>query len=317
MTHNIAEVWQAMVFDPAVIMAATEPDQSFKGATAPRCMTVDGHNEERTSGMIRTFDMLGKKKVVIGMVHLLPLPGTPFYQEGTLEQTLDKAVADATTLYQGGADGCLIQTVDRVYPAADEADYARVAAMATVAKAVADATGPEFQIGIQIMLNALKASVAVAKVCGGSFIRCTALVGATVSAAGMVEAHPHDFLSYRASIGAQQVKLIAEVNSRHFRWLGDTSTADIARMASRVGAEAVEVAHPDEATNVRLVREIKYAMPQLPVILGGYTTHDNVARRLAEADGVFVGACLKTERRDGRVDLERVRTYVDIVASLG
>jgi membrane complex biogenesis BtpA family protein len=244
----------------------------------------------RDSGIMRSFDMLGKKKVVIGMVHLLPLPGTPFYQEGSMEQTLQNAVADATALYDGGADGCLIQTVDRVYPAADEADYARVAAMATITKAVADATGPGFQIGVQIMVNALKASVAVAKVCDGSFLRCTALVGATVSAAGMIEANPHDFLTYRARIGAQQVKLIAEVNSRHFRWLGDMSTADIARMAARTGADAVEVAHADEQINARLVREIKQAMPHLPVILGGHTTHDNVVRRMAEAVGVLVGA---------------------------
>jgi hypothetical protein len=87
-------------------------------------------------------------------------------------------------------------------------------------------------------------------------------------------------------------------------------------MAARVGADAVEVAHPDEATNARLVREIKQAMPRLPVILGGYTTHDNVSRRLAEADGVFVGACLKPDRWDGRVDIERVRAYVNRVASL-
>jgi uncharacterized protein len=280
-------------------------------------MAAHGNHQERKPGTMRTFDTLGKKKVVIGMVHLLPLPGTPFYQEGTMEQILPDAVADATALYQGGADGCLIQTVDRVYPAADAADYARVAAMATIVKAVADATGPEFQIGVQIMLNALKASVAVAKVCGGSFLRCTALVGATVSAAGMVEANPHDFLTYRAQIGAQRIKLIAEVNSRHFRWLGDTSTADTARMAARVGAAAVEVAHPDEETNGRLVREIKQAMPHLPVILGGHTTHENVARRLAEADGVFVGSCLKADRWDGRVDVERVRSYVNIVASLG
>jgi membrane complex biogenesis BtpA family protein len=265
---------------------------------------------------MRTFDTLGKKKVVIGMVHLLPLPGTPFYQADTMEQNLEKAVADATALYQGGADGCLIQTVDRVYPAADEADYARVAAMATIVKAVADHTGPEFQIGVQIMVNALKASAAVAKVCGGSFLRCTALVGATVTAAGMVEANPHDFLMYRARIGAQSVKLIAEVNSRHFRGLGDQSTVDVARMAARVGADAVEVAHPDEETNAHLVREIKQVMPHLPLVLGGHTTHDNVARRLAEADGVFVGACLKSDRWDGRVDAERVRAYVNIVASL-
>src|SRR6266581_5917710 len=44
-----------------------------------------------------------------------------------------------------------------------------------------------------------------------------------VGASGMVEANPHDFLTYRARIGAQSIKLIAEVNSRHFRWLGDQS----------------------------------------------------------------------------------------------
>src|ERR671919_3023080 len=114
---------------------------------------------------MRSFNTLGKKKVVIGMVHLLPLPGTPFYQEGTMEQTLEKAVADATALHHGGADGCLIQTVDRVYPAGDEADYARVAAMATIVQAVVQATGPGFHVGVQIMVNALKASLAVAKVC--------------------------------------------------------------------------------------------------------------------------------------------------------
>src|SRR5918992_905890 len=100
---------------------------------------------------MRSFDMLGKKKVIIGMVHLLPLPGTPFFQEGNFEQALEKAVADATALDQGGADGCLIQTVDRIYPAGDEADYARVAAMAAIVKAVSDATSPTFQIGVQIM----------------------------------------------------------------------------------------------------------------------------------------------------------------------
>jgi membrane complex biogenesis BtpA family protein len=266
---------------------------------------------------MRSFDALGREKVVIGLVHLSPLPGTPFYREGSLEQTLREAVADATALYRGGADGCLIQTVDRVYPAGDEADYARVAAMATIVRAVAEATGPEFQLGVQIMVNALKASVAVAKVCGGSFVRCAALVGATVSAAGLVQANPHDVLSYRAQIGAQHIKLIAEVHSRHFRWLGEQAPAEVARMAARVGAAAVEVAHPDEATNAQLVRQIKQALPRLPVILGGYTTHDNVARRLAEADGAFVGTCLKAERGDGRVDVERVRAYVDIVARLG
>lgn len=265
---------------------------------------------------MRIFDTLGTKKVVIGMVHLLPLPGTPFYQEGNVEQALDKAVADARALEQGGADGCLIQTVDRVYPAGDEADYARVAAMAAITKAVADATRPTFQIGVQIMLNALKASAAVAKVCGGSFLRCTALVGATMTNSGLVQANPLEFLTYRNQIGAQQVKLIAEVSSMHYRPMDQKSPAEIARTASRLGAAAVEVAHADEEINNRLVHDIKHAMPNVPVIVGGHTNHANVARRLAAADGAFVGTCLQGEGWGGRIDVERVREYVKIVASL-
>ena len=265
---------------------------------------------------MRSFDALGRKKVVIGLVHLLPLPGTPFFEPGNTERALDKAVRDAIALWQGGADGCLIQTVDRVYSTGDEADYARVAAVAAITRAVADATPAAFQIGVQIMINALKASAAVATVCGGSFLRCTALVGATLTPSGVVEASPLEFLTYRARIGGNRLKLIAEVESMHFHWMGGRPVPDVARTASRMGADAVEVADPDEDVSNRLVRDIKRAHPNLPVILGGHTNHENAARRLAEADGAFVGSCLKSGAWDSDIDAERVRDYVEIVAGL-
>ena len=265
---------------------------------------------------MRRFDALGRKKVVIGLVHLLPLPGTPFFEPGNTERALDKAARDAMPLSQGGADGCLVQTVDRVYPAGDEADYARVAAVAAITRAVAEATPAAFQIGVQIMVNALKASAAVATVCGGSFLRCTALVGATLTPSGIVEARPLEFLTYRARIGGNRLKLIAEVESMHFHWMGDRTVPDVARTASRMGADAVEVAHPDEDASNRLVRDVKRAHPHLPVVLGGHTNHENAPRRLADADGAFVGSCLKSGAWDSDIDVERVREYVRIVGGL-
>ena len=113
---------------------------------------------------MRTFDTLGKKKAVIGMVHLEPLPGTPFYVEGSFAQIVDKAVTSAAALHRGGATGCLVQTIDRVYSTKDEADPARVAAVATIVNEIGKATGPEFQIGVQILRNAIQASLAVATV---------------------------------------------------------------------------------------------------------------------------------------------------------
>jgi membrane complex biogenesis BtpA family protein len=265
---------------------------------------------------MRIFENLGKRKFVIGLVHLLPLPGTRFYEEGNVEKALDKAVADATALYQGGAQGCLVQTVDRIYPVGEEVDYARMAAMSTIVQAVSEATGPEFQIGVQILWNALKASLAVAKVCGGSFLRCNAFVGATMTPSGVAQSDPVGFQKYRAQLGTQDIKLIAEVDGTHFRWMGGKPTAEVARLALAAGAHAVEVAHPDEETNMRMVRDVKEAMPDLPVILGGHTNHENVARRLAAADGVFVGSCFETDGWGSCVDREQVQRYMDIVSEL-
>ena len=265
---------------------------------------------------MRIFEQLGKKKVVLGMIHLGAMPGTPFYEEGSYEATFEKALADARALFEGGADGCLVQTVDRVYLPTDETDPARVAGVANIVRAIDKATGPEFQIGVQIMRNALKASLAVAKVCGGSYLRCGALVGATLTAHGMVEANPYEVLQYRNTIGARHVKLIAEIDSMHFEWFGGKPVAEIARSAKTAGAAAVSLGNPDEDTTLQMIADVRRAVPGLPVILAGYTNHANAARMLAEADGAFVGTCLERDGWGGSIDIDRVREYVSIVAAL-
>lgn len=262
------------------------------------------------------FDGTSNSKLVIGLVHLKPMPGTPHYKEGDMQRSIDKAVADVTALAKGGADGCLLQTVDRVYPVADDADYARVAGMAAVTSAVRQVAPPGFKIGVQIMWNAISASLAVARVCGASYVRCVGLVGVTDSPFGMVNADPLRVLTYRRQIGAEDVGMVAEIEGMHFHWLGGKPLPDIARLAVNAGAEAVEITHPDEATCIELVRQVKQAQPKLPVILGGHTNHENAARRLANADGAFVGTCLEKVGWGGEIDVDRVCAYVDIVRGL-
>jgi membrane complex biogenesis BtpA family protein len=265
----------------------------------------------------RLFEDLGKRRVIIGMVHLDPMPGTPFYEEGSFEETLENALRDAKALEQGGAAGCLVQTVDRSYPTGEKVDYARVIGVAHIVRAIAQETKPEFQIGVQIMANALKASLAVAKTSGGSFLRCYALVGQTLSGWGMIEARPESFFRYRRYIGADSVKIIAEVDGMHFKWYGEERPVhEVARLARYAGANAVEVAHADEDQNLRQIQDIKAHLPDLPVILGGHTNHENVARRLAHADGAFVGSAFQPGGRTGPVDAALVREYMSIVQSL-
>ncbi|MGE0824342.1 MAG: BtpA/SgcQ family protein [Candidatus Binatia bacterium] len=266
---------------------------------------------------MRDFTTLGKRKVVLGMIHLQPLPGTLFYQEDSFNQTLEIAAQSARALYEGGADGCLVQTVDRVYSVKDESDPARTTAMGLIIHAIAQVTGEEFQIGVQLMRNALKASLAVAKVAGGTYIRAGALVGMTFTAHGMIEANPLEVMEYRNKINAWDIKVIAEVDSMHFKWFGETkTTADVARSAKHVGADAVSLGDPDEAKTLEMLASVRKTVPGLPIILAGYTNHENAMRLMAAADGAFVGTCLERGGWGGQIDVERVKAYVDIVRGL-
>ena len=44
------------------------------------------------------FSDLNGKKLVIGLVHLLPMAGTPLYEEGNIDKMIRKAVEDCKTL---------------------------------------------------------------------------------------------------------------------------------------------------------------------------------------------------------------------------
>jgi membrane complex biogenesis BtpA family protein len=265
---------------------------------------------------VRAFDTLGRKKIVLGMVHLGALPGTPFYVEGSYDTVRANAVSDARALEAGGADGCVVQNAgDRVF-ALDQADPVVVVSMADVVRAVNDATGPGFQVGVQILRNDLKAALAIAHVCGGSFLRCGALVGTTVTASGIMQGAPYDFQAYRTGIGAQQVKLMAEIYSMHFEWLGGRPIGEVARSAKAAGADAVALCDRDEELTLRMIHEVKSACPDLPVVVSGYTDHDNVHRLLTDGDGAIVGSCFERGGRGGRVQVDAVREYVDIVCRL-
>ncbi|MFC4585728.1 BtpA/SgcQ family protein [Sphaerisporangium corydalis] len=256
-------------------------------------------------------------KLVLGMVHLRPLPGTPFHEHGDLDRTLAVAVESARALHQGGADGCLVQTVERVYGVADESDPARTAAMALIVREITRATGDGFQVGVQLMRNAIKASLAVASVAGGTFVRAGALVGRTLTEHGMVVADPLGVAEYRNKIGAQGVRVFADIDSGHFTWYGPPrSTGEVASAAARAGADAVVLGRPDETRTLEMIASVRAARPDLPIILAGHTDHGNAARLLKAADGAFVGTCLERDGWGGSIDPDLVRSYVDIVRNL-
>ncbi len=257
------------------------------------------------------------KKVVIGLIHLLPLPGTTYYKDGDLQKSIEKAIADAQALEKGGAQGCLIQTVDRVYPSGDDTDYVRATSLAVIANEVKKVVSKDFKVGVQIMWNCITPSLAVAKSVGADFTRCTALIGETESPFGRVVADPIKVFEYRNKIEAQSVNMIAEISGYHFKGEYDKENIlALVRSAAMVGAEAVEVYNSDEELNNRIVLDIKEAFPNMPIVLGGGTNLDNVKSRLKNADAVLVGSCFENSEWGGNIDQSIVENYMAKVLEL-
>ncbi|RME57453.1 MAG: hypothetical protein D6790_13240, partial [Caldilineae bacterium] len=251
-------------------------------------------------------------KPIIGMIHVGPLPGTPYYgADGDYATIRRKAVADALALVEGGAHAGLVQNRnDRVFRN-HVADPVVVAAMTDITRAVVDAVGDRLVVGVQVLRNDLKASLAIARVCGASFLRCGVLLGRTYTASGVVEGDPYGVLNYRRQIGAENVALIAEIKSMHFD--NEQPLARLAQDAAFAGADAVGVAHPDVETTLGWIAQIKAAAPEMRVVIGGYTDASNIARYLAVADGAFVGGAFEGGARGGAIDPQTVRTFMNAV----
>lgn len=253
-------------------------------------------------------------KPLYGVVHVPPLPGTPFHRSGSFPGIVKDVRAQARRMVEGGMDGLLLQTVDRVYSVRDDSDPARVAAMSVLAHEVLGQSPAGFAVGVQIMRHAVSASLAVAKVTGATFVRADALVGATLTTHGWVEPDSLQIMTYRKAIEAMGVDLIVDVDSMHYRWAGpDVTTGGVARRAVMVGADAVCVAHPDRDEALRKVADVRRRAPGARVILGGFVNHGNAAALLAETDGAFVSGCLMDPENPPRVDPDRIRRLVEIV----
>ena len=210
-------------------------------------------------------ELFGAEKYAIGMVHLLPLPGSPRWA-GEMDQVLERAVCDAQALARGGMDGLIVENFGDAPFCKDRVEPHTVSAMTLAVAAVRDAV--QIPVGVNVLRNDSRSAMAIAAVTGASFIRVNVHTGAMVTDQGIVEGRAHDTLRYRRELGAD-VKLLADVLVKHATPLGALSIERAARDAAYRGlADAVIVTgvgtgQPTEVEDVIRARE---AVPELSLI---------------------------------------------------
>ncbi len=232
--------------------------------------------------------------VLVGMVHCLPLPGSPGWG-GSMARVIDRAMEDAEALFRGGCDALLVENMgDRPY-LKGRALPETVGAMAVVTAAVTELGLP---VGVQVLAGANREALGVAVAAGARFLRAEGFAWGHVADEGWIEASAGPLLRARAALGAE-VRIWADVRKKHAAHAAtaDLPLIDLARGTAFCGADALVItgAFTGAPTRPEDVQEARGA--GLPVVVGSGVTPDDAPRWAELADAVIVGSALK---RGGR-----------------
>ncbi|MCB2205315.1 BtpA/SgcQ family protein [bacterium] len=253
---------------------------------------------------------------LVGMVHLLPLPGSPGYG-GSRADIRDRAIRDAVTLQNAGFDAVLIENYGDAPFARDDAGKHVTADMTAFTTAVMQEI--DLPVGVQVLRNDAAAGLAIAAATGARFLRVNVHVGAMHTDQGIIEGRAYDTLRFRREIDAMSVHVLADVFVKHAAPITPTSIRDAVRDTVERGlADGIIVtgSGTGEAADLEEVQRATESTAA-PVFVGSGVRHETLAETLALAHGVIVGTAIKVGRiTRAPVDPEGSRQFVDEARAL-
>jgi len=248
------------------------------------------------------------QKLLLGVVHLLPLPGSPLHTSRAA--VLERALADASALVEGGLDGFVVENFGDAPFFGERVPASTLAEMAVLVERLRVAVGAEPLLGVNVLRNDARAALAVAAATGADFIRVNVHTGVMFTDQGTLEGRAHETLRERAASGAR-VEIFADVAVKHATPPAGFDLLQSAKDTAYRGlADALIVtgSGTGEATSLERLSLVRRAVPDRPLLVGSGASTRSIRELLGVADGAIVGTSLKRAGRVSEpVDVERVR----------
>ncbi len=251
-----------------------------------------------------------KKRILICVIHLPPLPGSAKYS-GDLEKIIDFAVECARRAEGGGADGVIVENFND-NPFLKKPDITTIIAMSVIVREVVRSVS--IHVGVNILRNACREAVYVASICGASFIRCNAYCQPIVCPEGIIEPEAAHVWRAMRDVG-KRVEVLADINVKHSTPLYAPSIDDLVRdcvercLADFIvvtGSRTGQAPDPGEVCHISKIASV-------PVLVGSGVNPSNISLYKC-ARGIIVGTYVKDER--GMIDqgrVERIRRELDML----
>jgi hypothetical protein len=157
---------------------------------------------------------------------------------------------------------------------------------------------PGVPLGINVLRNDGLSALAVAHAVGAAYVRVNVLSGARVTDQGVIQGIAHDLLRERRLLGAESVRIFADVDVKHSAPLAPRPLHDeVDDTLERGLAEAVIAsgAGTGKPTDLEKLKLIKRSAGRVPVFIGSGITAETVQNYVPHADGFIVGTAFKVD----------------------
>lgn len=262
-------------------------------------------------------DIFRTSKPIIGMIHLDPLPGSPRYENESMEDIAESALEEAHKLHEGGFHGAIMENFGD-YMFLKRVNPETVAAMTYVASEIRRNL-PDLTLGICVLQSDAIAALAIAHIVGADFVRVPYYTETYIVDAGVMESIAADALRYRNYLNID-VKIFADVHIKHGYPLSQRPIWQSARDAEHRGmADAILVTgiETGKDTDPSDVKAVKEAVNSTPVFVASGVDKENFHSYQDYADGVIVGTRLKEgNKTEAPLDTRKISEFMDVVQKI-
>ena len=238
-------------------------------------------------------EYIKNRKIIIGMIHIPALPGTP-ENKLTPKEIIQKCIEEAKIYQKHGLKVLMIENMHDI-PYTKRIGPEIITLMTLIG---AEIKKLGLYCGIQILAAANKEAIAAAHASGMDFIRAEGFVYAHVADEGYIESCAGDLLRYRKSINAEKIKIFTDIKKKHSSHAitSDVNIAETAHAAEFFLSDGVIVTGEStgKEPNLEEVKAVKKSVKG-PVLIGSGITNENLKNFFDYSDIFIVGSYIKKD----------------------
>lgn len=232
------------------------------------------------------------KNIIIGAIHLPPLPGFPDFPG--FDIAIENALRDARALKEGGVDAIIFE---------NNYDIPHTAQVGSEITAAMTRIGTELKrvidipIGVSVLWNDYRAGLSIAKVLDLNFIRIPVFVDTVKTDYGIISGNASDAIAFRKHIGAENVALFTDIHVKHSELLTPEPITAAALRAVRNHSDALIVTGKwtGDAPDTTELQEVRKAIGEFPILCGSGVDEHNAKKLFVYANGAIVSTSIKED----------------------